>query len=85
MQINFSLIGLGIIVVSWIVQIVHTIRVGKVMSPIFAIMQSVGVAFLVVSSVTAGTAMAPLDYLNAASSLGGLIMFVLLIKCCSKK
>lgn len=81
-----SLIGLGIIIVSWIAQIYKMTKGYKELCICFAILQFIGIVLLVIDSVL--NANIPLAIGNALSALGAIIVAIIMIRrcnCCSKK
>ena len=79
MIISFSLIGMALIIVSWIIQIVFTLKSKKTMLPAFAFLQLLGIAFLVFDSQTSGS-LGTMEWLNIGSAIGAFIMFLLLLR-----
>ena len=79
MGINFLFVGIGIIIGSWLIQMIQTFRVGKAMSPVFAILQFIGIALLAVNGAIIGTGMTTFDYVNGVSAICALVMFGILI------
>lgn len=76
MNIPLFSIGLLLIVVSWIVQIIYTLVRDKKMTWAFSLLQTIGIAFLVVDMFV-NSAQRDLNfYLQIGSGLGALIAFV---------
>ena len=81
MDIQLSWLGMGLIVISWIVQICLIIKSDKKISPVFAILQAIGIAFLVASLYISTNGVLPvLAYLNVLSAFGALTVFGLALK-----
>jgi hypothetical protein len=80
MAISLSLIGMGLIILSWVVQIVFTLKGQKAMRPCFAAMQFLGIALLVVDTFMTAGQMNPLAWMNVVSALGALVMMVLVLR-----
>lgn len=78
-ELNLSIVGMGIIVISWIIQIVYTLLRDKKMNLFFAVLQAGGIALLVVDNYMANSAMTMIGALNMASAAGGFIMAGLIL------
>ena len=80
MEITFSLLGMVLIILSWIIQIGFTLKSSKTMLPAFAGLQFLGIAFLVYDSFLTSGTMGTISWLNVGSALGALIMLILVAK-----
>jgi len=80
MGIDLSLVGLGLIILAWLVQIIFTLKGEKAMRPCFAGLQFSGIALLVVDTLIVSGQMTPLAWMNAISATLALMMLVLAIK-----
>lgn len=80
MEITLSLIGMALIVLSWIVQIGFNLKGYKAMRPCFGGLQFVGIAFLVVDSFQVLGQMSTIAWMNVASAVGAFIMAVLALR-----
>ena len=78
MEFSFSVIGLALIVAAWTVQVVYTLVRGRKMSVFFALLQFIGIGFLVADSYMAGL-MNTVAYLNVAAAVMALAMVVLIL------
>ncbi|MFH1284471.1 MAG: hypothetical protein ABIH78_02670 [Candidatus Peregrinibacteria bacterium] len=78
MEFSFSVIGLALIVAAWTVQVVYTLVRGRKMNVFFALLQFIGIGFLVADSYTAGL-MNTVAYLNVAAAVMALAMVVLVL------
>lgn len=80
MTIDLSLIGMGVIILSWIIQIFFTAKGQKAMRPCFAGLQFLGIALLVVATYMSVGTMNALAWMNSVSSALALVMMVLVLK-----
>jgi hypothetical protein len=80
MAVSLSLIGMGLIILSWIVQIVFVAKGQKAIRPCFAAMQFLGIALLVADSYLTAGIMTPLAWMNVASALGALVTMALVFR-----
>ncbi len=75
-----SIIGLGLIIISWIIQIIKLARKDTNISKIFAGLQFLGILLLILDSYKTNL---PLALANAFSAIGALIVFFM-VKCTCK-
>ncbi len=78
MEFSLALVGLGLIVCAWLVQVIYSFANGPKMTVFFAALQFFGIGFLIADSYQAGL-MNGLAYLNVAAAVGALVMVVLII------
>jgi len=78
-ELNLSIIGMAIIVLSWVAQIIYTAIHDKKMTVSFALLQAIGIAFLVIDTYMANSAITTIAALNIASSTGGFVMAILIL------
>ncbi len=76
-----SIIGLSLIIISWIIQIIKIIKKNNNISKMFAGLQFLGILLLIIDGYKTNL---PLAIANALSAIGALIVF-LMVKCNCKK
>ncbi|MDD3861990.1 MAG: hypothetical protein PHP74_03840 [Candidatus Gracilibacteria bacterium] len=80
MTIDLSLIGMGVIILSWILQIFFTVKGQQAMRRCFAGLQFLGIALLVVATYMRFGTMNALAWMNSVSSSLALVMMILVLK-----
>ncbi|MBU1151333.1 hypothetical protein KJ632_00725 [Patescibacteria group bacterium] len=80
MEFTLSLVGMALIILSWIVQIGFSLKGSKEMRPCFAGFQFLGIALLVVDAFLASGGMTNLAWMNVLSAIGALVMLGLVLR-----
>lgn len=75
-----SIIGLGLIIISWIIQIIKLAKKDTNISKIFAGLQFLGILLLIIDGYKTNL---PLAIANSLSAIGALIVFFM-VKCSCK-
>lgn len=80
MEINLAIIGMVLIVASWLIQILFSLGAKKEMRLCFPGLQALGIIFLVVNTWLASGTLDVIAWLNIASAGGAFVMLSLLFR-----
>ncbi|MDD3084236.1 MAG: hypothetical protein PHP82_04400 [Candidatus ainarchaeum sp.] len=79
-MIELAWLGMILIIISWIIQIFSMSKGKKEILKCFAILQAIGIIFLVISDYLTNNGLSILGMLNILSMIGAIIVLVFLIK-----